>query len=66
MDCSPPGSCLHGILQARILEWFFRGSAQRSNLLHLRLLHCRWTVYHRTTREARESSYFLLFLMFSR
>ena len=21
MDCSPPGSCLHGILQARILEW---------------------------------------------
>ena len=21
MDCSPPGSYLHGILQARILEW---------------------------------------------
>ena len=21
MDCSLPGSCLHGILQARILEW---------------------------------------------
>ena len=21
MDCSPPGSSLHGILQARILEW---------------------------------------------
>ena len=21
MDCSPPGSCIHGILQARILEW---------------------------------------------
>ena len=21
MDCSPPGSCVHGILQARILEW---------------------------------------------
>ena len=20
-DCSPPGSCVHGILQARILEW---------------------------------------------
>ena len=31
MDCSPPGSCLHGILQARILEWvaipFSRGSS---------------------------------------
>ena len=28
MDCSPPGSSVHGILQARILEWvavyFFR------------------------------------------
>ena len=21
MDCSPPGSSLHGILQARVLEW---------------------------------------------
>ena len=21
MDCSPPGSAVHGILQARILEW---------------------------------------------
>ena len=21
MDCSPPGSSVHGILQARILEW---------------------------------------------
>ena len=30
MDCSPPGSSVHGLLQARILEWiaipFFRGS----------------------------------------
>ena len=23
MDCSPPGSSLHGTLQARILEWVF-------------------------------------------
>ena len=32
MDCSPPGSSLHGILQARTLEWvvisFSRGSSQ--------------------------------------
>ena len=31
MDCSPPGSFVHGIFQARILEWvaisFFRGSS---------------------------------------
>ena len=24
MDCSPPGSSVHGILQARILEWIAR------------------------------------------
>ena len=32
MDCSPPGSSVHGILQAGILEWvaisFSRGSSQ--------------------------------------
>ena len=32
VDCSLPGSSLHGILQARILEWvaisFSRGSSQ--------------------------------------
>ena len=31
MDCSPPGSSVHGIFQARILEWvsisYFRGSS---------------------------------------
>ena len=31
MNCSPPGSSIHGILQARILEWvaipFSRGSS---------------------------------------
>ena len=35
MDCSPPGSSVHGILQARILEWvaisFSRGSSQPSD-----------------------------------
>ena len=34
MDCSPPGSSVHGILQARILEWvaisFSRGSSQQT------------------------------------
>ena len=32
MDCSPPGSSVHGILQARILEWvafpFSKGFSQ--------------------------------------
>ena len=35
MDCSSPGSSVHGILQARMLEWvaifFSRGSSQPRN-----------------------------------
>ena len=48
MDCSLPGSSIHGILQARILEWvaisFSRGIflTQGSNP---GLLHCRQTLY---------------------
>ena len=41
MDCSPPGSSVHGVLQARILEWVaipFFFPALGSNL---RLLHCK-------------------------
>ena len=32
VDCSPPGSSIHGVLQARVLEWvaiaFSRGSSR--------------------------------------
>ena len=31
MDCSPPGSCVHGILQARILEWVAMPSSRGSS-----------------------------------
>ena len=46
---SPPGSSVHGILQARILEWVAMPSSrgifptQGSNLV---LLHCRQILYH--------------------
>ena len=48
MDCSPPGSSVRGILQARILEW-----PEHSLLLgffptqgwNLGLPHCRWILY---------------------
>ena len=30
MDCSPPGSSIHGILQARILEWVAMPCSRRS------------------------------------
>ena len=39
MDCSPPGSSVHGISQARILEWvaisFLNGSSQPKNQTHV-------------------------------
>ena len=39
MDCSPPGSPVHGILQTRILEWvavpFSRGSSQPRDQIHV-------------------------------
>ena len=30
MDCSPPGSSIHGVLQARILEWVAMPSSRSS------------------------------------
>ena len=39
MDCNLPGSSVHGILQARILEWvamsFSRGSSQPRDWIHV-------------------------------
>ena len=38
MDCSPPGSSVHGIFQARVLEWgaiAFSGLIPNSHLIHL-------------------------------
>ena len=44
MDCSPPGSSVHGILQARILEWAAipssRGSSQPRDLSHVSYCSC--------------------------
>ena len=47
MDCSPPGSSVHGIFQARILEWVAmpssRGSSQpRDPTRNPHLLHLHW------------------------
>ena len=44
MDCSPPGSCVHGILQARILEWvampFSRGASPPRDRTHVSCVSC--------------------------
>ena len=48
MDCSLPGSSIHGIFQARVLEWgaiaFSRGIFPTQGL-NPGLLHCRRTLY---------------------
>ena len=57
MDCSPPDS-VHGIFQARILEWVtiscFRGSSQLRDWTCVSCVSCigRWILYHWTSWEA--------------
>ena len=52
MDCSPPGSSVHGILQARILQQavisYSRGSSQLRHQTHISCIFCvgRQTLYH--------------------
>ena len=51
-DCSPPGSSVHRILQARILEWvaisFSRGSSRPGDWTGVSCASCigRWILYH--------------------
>ena len=58
MDCSPPGSSVHGILQTRILEWVAmpssRGSSQPRDLTRVSYVSCigRQVLYHKHHLEA--------------
>ena len=58
MDCSPPGSSVHRISQARILEWVAipssRGSSRPRDQTYCRL-HCQWILYYSATREAKKN-----------
>ena len=63
MNCSPPGSSVHGIFQARILEWiaisFSRGSSQprnRTQESNPGLLHCRQILYLLSYKGSPESA----------
>ena len=53
MDCSQPGSSVHGIFQARILEWvaisFSRESSQPRDQIHISYVACigMWILYHK-------------------
>ena len=54
VDCSPPGSSVHGILQARKLEWvaisLSRGSSWARDQTHVSCID-RWVLHHWATRE---------------
>ena len=56
--CSPPGFSVHGILQARILEWidvsFSRGSSLSRDQTHISCISCISSriLYHRAAGEA--------------
>ena len=58
MDCSPSGSSVHGVLQARVLEGvaisFSRRSSWSRDRTHVSCIFCigRWILYHCTTWEA--------------
>ena len=58
MDCSPPGSSIHGIFQARILEWvaisFSKGSSPPRDWIRISCVSGTgsWILYHWATREA--------------
>ena len=59
MDCSLPGSSVHGILQARILGLGSHSLLQGifpTQGLNLGLLHCRWILYHLSHRRSPISS----------
>ena len=62
INCSPPGSSVHGILQARILEWVAmpssRGSSQLRDRTHMSCISCIafGLLTHQTTREAQLGS----------
>ena len=48
MDCSPSGSSVHGIFQARILEWVAISSSRGSSQprIQTQILHCKQILYH--------------------
>ena len=72
MDCSPPGSFVHGILWARILEWvalsFSRGSSRPRDwtlvfLVVSSLLYCRWILYKLSHQGSPNRQIYINFLL---
>ena len=70
MDCSPPGSSVHGNFQARILDCvaisFSRGSFWPRDWTHVSCVSCsgKWILYHCATWETFTHAYYELNLHF--
>ena len=66
MDCSPSGSPIYGISQARILEWvaisFSRGSFQHRDWTGL--LHCGQILYHLSYKGTSGIPYKINFMIY--
>ena len=65
MDCSPPASFVHGILQARILERvaiFFFSRSPRVRVQTGVSCTGRWILYHQATWDALSTFYDLLYI----
>ena len=63
MDCSPPGSSVHGIFQVRILEWIAIFSSRwsswhrdQTHVFCICLLNCRQILYHHCGSAGKESA----------
>ena len=68
MDCSPPGSSVHGISQARVLEWvaipFSRGSSQSRDWTQVSCIAGRFFTIVWTTRGALSVSILIRLVLF--
>ena len=66
VECRPPGSCIHGISQARILKWvaisFSRESFWLRNRTHISCIF-KWILYHWDTKEAIPCVKFVHFML---
>ena len=67
MDCSPPGSSVHGVFQARILEWvaisFSRASSQPTKRTQVSCIesgfpHCR-QILHRLSHKGSPQCHYV-------
>ena len=60
MGCSPPGSFVHEMFQARILDWvsisYSRRSSRPRDLIYVSCISCmgRQILYHCTTKETQD------------